>query len=82
LFNIHLFILIFHGTCIFIKDVDLALGRLLHIGILVAFKTLIGECLNDLLDKRLPFLMFSAQDMTKTNQNTKFDLVKKTKFPS
>lgn len=62
------------------KDVDLALGRLLHIGVLVAFKDLVGECLNELLDRRLPFLMFSAEDMTKTNQNTKFELVKYTHY--
>ena len=57
------------------KDVDIALGRLLYIGVLIQFKTLLLEALNEVLDKHLPYLMFSANDVSKQITNKKFEMV-------
>jgi NCK-associated protein 1 len=46
-------------------DVDMALGRLLYMGVLISFKNLLSEALNEVLEKRLPYLMNSAQDISK-----------------
>ncbi len=43
----------------------MALGRLLYMGELISFKNLLSEALNEVLEKRLPYLMSSAQDISK-----------------
>jgi NCK-associated protein 1 len=49
--------------------------RLLNIGIYLAFKNLLGEALNELLEKRLPYLMFSADDFSKNSSDPKFEML-------
>ena len=39
---------------------------MLYIGVLLAFKNLLSEALNEVLEKRLPFLMYSVQDISKS----------------
>jgi hypothetical protein len=39
--------------------------HILAIGVLLAFKNLLSEALNEVLEKRLPFLMNSVQDISK-----------------
>ncbi len=56
-------------------DVDAALVRLLNIGIYLAFKNLLMEALNEVLEKRLPFLMFSADDFSKNFTDPKFKML-------
>ena len=40
-------------------------------GVLISFKNLLSEALNEILEKRLPYLMSSAQDISK-NYTIKF----------
>ena len=56
-------------------DVDAALVRLLNIGIFLAFKSLLTEALNETLEKRLPYLMLSAEDFSKNYGEQKFEIV-------
>ena len=46
-------------------DIDSAIQHILAIGVLLAFKNLLSEALNEVLDRRLPFLMNSVQDISK-----------------
>lgn len=48
--------------------------RLLNIGIYLAFKNLLSEALNETLEKRLPYLMLSAEDFSKNYGEKKFEL--------
>ena len=64
----------------YLKDVDLALVSLLNIGIYLAFKSLLMEVLNETLEKRLPYLVLSAEDFSKNYGDHKFELVKKYSF--
>jgi len=49
--------------------------RLLNIGIYLAFKSLLLEALNEVLERRLPFLMFSADVFSKNFGDPKFEMV-------
>ncbi len=55
---------------------DSALVRLLNIGIYLAFKNLLMDALNETLEKRLPYLMLSAEDFSKNYGEQKFEIVK------
>lgn len=55
---------------------DAALVRLLNIGIYLAYKNLLTEALNETLEKRLPYLMLSAEDFSKNYGEQKFEIVK------
>ncbi len=57
------------------KDVDLALVSLLNIGIYLSFKNLLSEALIEVMEKRLPFLILSAQDFSKNYGDHKFEIV-------
>lgn len=54
---------------------DAALVRLLNIGIYLAYKNLLTEALNETLEKRLPYLMLSAEDFSKNYGEQKFEIV-------
>ena len=56
-------------------DVDSALVKLLNIGIYLAFKNLLTEALNETLEKRLPYLMMSADDFSQNFGDKKFEIV-------
>ena len=58
-----------------LQDVDSALVRLLNIGIYLAFKSLLQEALHEVLEKRLPYLMFSADEFSKNFGDPKFEMV-------
>ncbi len=58
-----------------IQDVDSALVRLLNIGIYLAFKNMLTEALNETLEKRLPYLMLSAEDFSHNYGEKKFEIV-------
>jgi hypothetical protein len=55
--------------------VDLALVSLLNIGIYLSFKNLLSEALSEIMEKRLPFLILSAQDFSKNYGDQKFEIV-------
>jgi hypothetical protein len=58
------------------KDVDMTLGRLLYIGVLFSFKSLLLEALTEVLEKRTPYFQFSAKDISQDIQNQQYELVK------
>jgi len=59
----------------YFKDVDSALVRLLNIGIYLAFKNLLTDALNETMEKRLPYLMLSAEDFSKNYGEQKFEIL-------
>ena len=59
---------------------DSALVRLLNIGIYLAFKGMLHEALNEVLEKRLPYLMFSVDDFSKNFGDPKFEMVIRSSF--
>ncbi|XP_035825856.1 membrane-associated protein Hem isoform X2 [Aplysia californica] len=52
-------------------DADVLLMRMTRIGILLAFRSLAQEALNDVLDQRIPFLIGSIKDIQHHVPNTK-----------
>ena len=54
---------------------DSALVKLLNIGIYLAFKNLLTEALNEILEKRLPYLMMSSEDFSQNFGDKKFEIV-------
>ncbi|KAK0068424.1 membrane-associated protein Hem-like isoform X3 [Biomphalaria pfeifferi] len=52
-------------------DADVLLIRMTKIGILLAFRSLAQEALNDILDQRIPFMMGSIRDVQHHVPNTK-----------
>jgi hypothetical protein len=49
--------------------------RLLNIGIYLAFKNLLTDALNETMEKRLPYLMLSAEDFSKNYGEQKFEIL-------
>ncbi|CAF1006447.1 unnamed protein product [Brachionus calyciflorus] len=58
-----------------LENIDLALVSLLNIGIYLAFKDMLTDCLNEILEKRLPYLMLSAEEFSKNFSDPKFELL-------
>jgi NCK-associated protein 1 len=58
-----------------LENIDLALVSLLNIGIYLAFKNLLMEVLNETLERRLPYLVLSADDFSRNYGDNKFELI-------
>uniref|UniRef100_A0A0B7AA37 Uncharacterized protein n=4 Tax=Arion vulgaris TaxID=1028688 RepID=A0A0B7AA37_9EUPU len=56
-------------------DADVLLLRMTRIGVLLAFRSLAQEALNDILDQRIPFLIGSIRDIHHHVPNTKDSMV-------
>merc|ERR1719239_762535 len=58
-----------------LMNADALIMRMTHIGILLAFRSLAQEALNDVLDQRIPFLIGSIEDIQHHVPNTKDSMV-------
>ena len=54
---------------------DTALVRLLNIGIYLTFKNLLTDALNEVMERRLPYLILSAEEFSKNYGDSKFEIV-------
>ena len=54
---------------------DTALVRLLKIGIYLTFKNLLTDALNEVMERRLPYLILSAEEFSKNYGDSKFEIV-------
>ena len=54
---------------------DTALVCLLNIGIYLTFKNLLTDALNEVMERRLTYLILSAEEFSKKNVDYKFEIV-------